>query len=82
MVFCGTTTGNEATIALTDVYHWGRTLIGAGGYQAADFPRMLDAFAAGPPPVIDSVRPFDELAEAQRAMAAGDFFGKLVVELS
>ena len=81
MVFCGTTTGNEATLALTDVYHWGRVLIGAGGYQAADFPRMLAAFAAGPPPVIDSVRPFDELAEAQRAMAAGDFFGKLVVEL-
>ena len=82
MVFCGTTTGNEATVALTDVYHWGRTLIGAGGYQAADFPRMLDAFAAGPPPVIDSVRPFDELADAQRAMAAGDFFGKLVVQVS
>ena len=80
MVFCGTTTGNEATFALTDVYHWGRTLIGAGGYQAADFPRMLAGVRRVPtPPVIDSVRPFDELADAQRAMAAGDFFGKLVV---
>ena len=82
MVFCGTTTGSEATFALTDVYHWGRTLIGAGGYQAADFPQMLDAFAAtGRTPVIDSVRPFDELLDAQRRMAEGEFFGKLVVEL-
>ena len=82
MVFCGTTTGSEATFALTDVYHWGRSLIGAGGYQAADFPFMLDAFgAAGRPPVIDSVRPFADLLEAQHSMAAGDFFGKLVIEL-
>ena len=80
MVFCGTTTGREATFALTDVYHWGRSLIGAGGYEAAAFPLMLAAFAAaGRPPVIDSVRPFDELLAAQHDMAAGDFFGKLVV---
>ena len=80
MVFCGTTTGSEATFALTDVYHWGRSLIGAGGYQAADFPVMLAAFAAaGRAPVVDSVHPFAGLLDAQRAMAAGDFFGKLVV---
>ncbi|MEO5901773.1 MAG: zinc-binding dehydrogenase [Ilumatobacteraceae bacterium] len=81
MVFCGTTTGSEATFALTDVYHWGRSLIGAGGYQAAEFPVMLAEFtAAGRTPEIDSVRPFDDLPDAQRAMAAGDFFGKLIVE--
>lgn len=81
MVFCGTTTGREATIALTDVYHWGRTLIGAGGYRADEFPLMLAAFAAaGRAPVIDSVHPFDRLPDAQRAMAAGEFFGKLVIE--
>ncbi len=80
MVLCGTTTGSEAAFALTDVYHWGRSLIGAGGYRAADFGLMLAAFAAaGRRPVIDSVRPFDELLAAQQAMAAGEFFGKLVV---
>jgi NADPH:quinone reductase-like Zn-dependent oxidoreductase len=80
MVFCGTTTGTEATVSLTDVYHWGRSLIGAGGYQAADFPRMLAAIAAaGAPPVIDSVWPFEQTLEALAAMERGDFFGKLVV---
>ncbi len=82
MVFCGTTTGAEATISLTDVYHWGRTLIGAGGYRAADFPVMLAEFAAARGKVVvDSVVPFDSLPEAQRAMAAGEFFGKLLIEL-
>jgi NADPH:quinone reductase-like Zn-dependent oxidoreductase len=83
MVFCGTTTGVEANLALTDVYHWGRTLIGAGGYHAADFPVMLDAFAAVEQrPVIDSVWSFDDLATAQRRMADGDFFGKIVVDFA
>jgi NADPH:quinone reductase-like Zn-dependent oxidoreductase len=82
MVFCGTTTGSEATISLTDVYHWGRSLIGAGGYRAADFPTMLAEFAAAPGKVVvDRVVPFDSLPDAQRAMAAGEFFGKLLIEM-
>jgi NADPH:quinone reductase-like Zn-dependent oxidoreductase len=81
MVFCGTTTGTEATVSLTDVYHWGRSLIGAGGYQAADFPRMLAAMAAaGTPPVVDSVWPFERTLDALRALEQGTFFGKIVIE--
>ncbi len=83
MVFCGTTTGTEATISLTDVYHWGRTLIGAGGYQPTDFPKMLAAMAAtGSPPVIDSTWPFDELPAALDHMARGEFFGKIIVTMN
>lgn len=83
MVFCGTTTGNETSLVLTDVYHWGRTLIGAGGYQAGDFPMMLEAMAAtGRPPIIDSVWPFDDLASAQHRMETDGFFGKIVIDLS
>ena len=82
MVFCGTTTGTQATLSLTDVYHWGRSLIGSGGYQAADFPVMLAEMAAsGRAPIVDSVRPFTELPHAQAAMAEGRFFGKLIVTL-
>ncbi|MCU1390937.1 MAG: NADPH:quinone reductase, partial [Ilumatobacteraceae bacterium] len=82
MVFCGTTTGTEATLSLTDVYHWGRSLIGAGGYLAEDFPKMLAAMAAtGRAPVIDRVWPFDRLLDAQQSMRDGAFFGKIVVEL-
>ena len=79
MVFCGTTTGTEATLSLTDVYHWGRSLIGAGGYLASDFPVMLAEMAAAQPVVIDSVWTFDELPAALEAMENGNFFGKIVV---
>ncbi len=78
MVFCGTTTGTEVQLALTSVYWWGRSLLGAGGYQRDEFPQMLDAMT-GIAPVIDSVWPFEQLAEAQARMASGEFFGKLVV---
>ncbi|HEY4333860.1 MAG TPA: zinc-binding dehydrogenase [Ilumatobacteraceae bacterium] len=82
MVFCGTTTGTEVVLSLPSVYHWGRTLIGAGGYQPGDFPVMLDAISAtGRSPVIDSVWSFDQLPQAQRRMESGEFFGKIVVEL-
>ncbi len=82
MVFCGTTTGSEVTVDLPAVYHWGRRLIGAGGYRPGDFATMLAAFEAdGLRPVIDSVWPFDGLGDAQAAMAAGSFFGKLVIDL-
>ena len=82
MVFCGTTTGSETTLSLTDVYHWGRSLIGAGGYMADEFPSMLAAMAAaGRVPVIDSVWSFEELPTALQKMADGDFFGKIVIEI-
>lgn len=82
MVFCGTTTGTEVTMSLTSVYWWGRSLLGAGGYQRDEFPVMLAAMAAtGTEPVVDTVYTFDQLAEAQGRMEAGDFFGKLVVTI-
>ncbi len=81
MVFCGTTTGTEALLSLTSVYHWGRALIGAGGYLPADFPRMLSAMAStNASPVVDSVWPFEQMALAQQQMASGEFFGKIVIE--
>jgi NADPH:quinone reductase-like Zn-dependent oxidoreductase len=80
MVFCGTTTGVTAELDLPAVYHWGRVLIGAGGYRAPDFASMLaDVARHGLRPVIDSVHTFDQLDVAQARMAAGDVFGKIVI---
>jgi NADPH:quinone reductase-like Zn-dependent oxidoreductase len=80
MVFCGTTTGTEVPLTLTSVYWWGRSLLGAGGYQRVEFPRMLDAAAAcDAASIVDTAVPFDQLAAAQARMADGDFFGKLIV---
>jgi NADPH:quinone reductase-like Zn-dependent oxidoreductase len=81
LVFCGTTTGTKVDLQLPAVYHWGRRLIGAGGYQPEEFGDMLNAIAEGGiTPVIDSVWPFAELAAAQQRMADGGFFGRLIVE--
>ncbi len=82
MVFCGTTTGVRAEFDLPAVYHWGRTLIGAGGYHPYEFVDMLAAVAKHDlRPVIDSVRPFRELPQALARMEAGGFFGRLIVEM-
>lgn len=82
MVFCGTTTGTQVQLQLPSVYHWGRRLIGSGGYQPAEFDDLLAVIAeSGISPVIDSVWPFARLAEAQQRMAHGGFFGRLIVEM-
>jgi NADPH:quinone reductase-like Zn-dependent oxidoreductase len=82
MVFCGTTTGTTVEVNLPAIYHWGKTLIGAGGYRPADFaPMLAEVKRAGLQPVVDSVRPFEQLPEAQSRMADGSFFGKLVVTM-
>ena len=73
MVFCGTTTGTKVEIDLPALYHWGRTLIGAGGYRRAEFSTMLAAVAASKlRPVVDSVWTFDELE--RRPGTHGDRF--------
>ena len=83
MVFCGTTTGTQATVSLPSLYHWGRRLIGAGGWGPQEFAQMLEVVtSARLLPVIDSVWAFSELAEAQARMEAGGCFGKLVVEMA
>ncbi len=83
LVFCGTTSGTRAELDLPAVYHWGRTLIGAGGYQHEEFADMLAAVAlAELRPVIDSVHAFADLPDAQARMEAGGFFGRLIVQMS
>ena len=82
LVLCGTTTGSRVEMELPAVYHWGRRLIGAGGYVPSEFADLLAALRySGIRPVLDSVRPFAELPEAQARMEAGGFFGRLVVTM-
>jgi NADPH:quinone reductase-like Zn-dependent oxidoreductase len=80
MVFCGTTTGTNVDLSLTDVYWWGRSLIGAGGYRPADFGDMLNAVSAGAlVPCIDEVAPFEELPRLLDRLEHDRVVGKLVV---
>ena len=80
MVFCGTTTGTEVNLALTDVYWWGRKLLGSGGYRPHEVGHMLDAVNSSRlVPVLAEVAPFDELPRLLDRLEHGSFVGKLVV---
>jgi NADPH:quinone reductase-like Zn-dependent oxidoreductase len=80
MVFCGTTTGTDATFNLPYAYHFGLQLLGADPYSFAEFGRMLDyVLAAGFDPVIDSTYPLADAAVAHRRLEDGDVLGKVVL---
>jgi NADPH:quinone reductase-like Zn-dependent oxidoreductase len=80
LVVCGTTTGREATFDLPTLYWWGRSILGAGGWDSDEFTAMLaDVEQFGLRPVIDTIAPFDELPALLARMESGDVFGKLVV---
>jgi NADPH:quinone reductase-like Zn-dependent oxidoreductase len=83
LVFCGTTTGVEASFNLPYAYHFGIQILGADPYSYAEFAEMLATYwAAGFTPVIDSTYPLELAAvrEAQQRLEAGDVLGKVVLQ--
>lgn len=80
MVFCGTTTGTTVNLSLTDVYWWGRKLLGSGGYRPSDVGDMLEAVTASRlVPVVAEVARFDGLTRLLDRLEHGSVVGKLVV---
>jgi NADPH:quinone reductase-like Zn-dependent oxidoreductase len=80
LVFCGTTTGTEATFNLPYAYHFGISLLGVDPYSFAEFGEMLDYYwTAGFDPVIDAEYPLAEAAAAQQRMEEGDVIGKILL---
>jgi len=80
MVFCGTTTGTEATFNLPYAYHFGLRLLGADPYSFAEFGLMLDyVLAGGFDPVIDSTCSLSGVAAAQRRLESGEVLGKVIL---
>jgi NADPH:quinone reductase-like Zn-dependent oxidoreductase len=82
LVVCGTTTGREATIDLPSLYWWGRSILGAGGWDDDTLTTVLDLVdTLRLRPVVDTVAPFSALPQMLSRLEAGDVFGKLVVEM-
>ena len=80
-MFCGATTGQDATFNLPYAYHFGISLLGADPYSYAEFAEMLDYYwTAGFEAVIDSEYPLERVAEAQRKMEDGDVVGKILLQ--
>jgi NADPH:quinone reductase-like Zn-dependent oxidoreductase len=46
-----------------------------------DFSRMLDLYATGVRPVVDSVFPLENVAQAHARIDSGDQFGKIVLRV-
>ncbi|GLW09026.1 alcohol dehydrogenase [Microtetraspora sp. NBRC 13810] len=80
LVFCGDTTGPTATFSLVGAYHRGLTLIGSESHDHPTFADMVAWYwSAGCEPVIDSVFPLAEAAQAHRRLESGETFGKILL---
>jgi NADPH:quinone reductase-like Zn-dependent oxidoreductase len=80
LVTCGATTGAEVRVDLRHVFFKSLSLLGSTMGTLQELKTALGHVAAGRMrPVIDSVFPLDEIAEAHRRLADRAVFGKIVV---
>ena len=83
IVLCGITTGAEATTNLQAVYWNQLTIMGSTMGSNEDVRLMLRAVETGwLKPVIDSVKPLNEIQDAMSRMEAAEQFGKIVVKIT
>ncbi len=80
LIPCGATTGVMVQINLPYCYHFGIQVIGSDGFTIAEFEEVLTLFNQGKfQPIIDSIYPLEEAAEAQRRMGDRSLFGKILL---
>lgn len=80
LVFCGSTSGTEATFGLPYAYHFGLRLLGVDSYSRIEFSEMLDHYwTGGYEPVIDSEFDLTDMAAAQAKLESGDTIGKVLI---
>jgi NADPH:quinone reductase-like Zn-dependent oxidoreductase len=76
----GATAGSTVELEARPIYFGQFSILGTTMGSPRDFAGLLRALEEGSwRPVIDSVRPLAEAAEAHRRMEAGEQFGKLVL---
>src|SRR5690606_32461994 len=81
LVFYGATAGLPSSLNLRQIFWNQLTIQGSTMGNDQEFKDMLKFIAEKKiQPVVDSVRPFDEIISAFDAMKAGSQSGKLVVE--
>ncbi|MHC5011537.1 MAG: zinc-binding dehydrogenase [Planctomycetota bacterium] len=79
-VFCGATTGPVADLPLNLVFFKSISVLGSTMGSLGDVHLLLGLLEQGKlEPVVDSVLPLSDVAEAHRRMEAREVFGKLVL---
>ncbi len=82
LVTCGATTGYSATLDLRHIFFKSLSVLGSTMGGLAELGTVLDLVGRGLlHPVIDSVLPLDQVAEAHRRMEEREAFGKVVLTL-
>jgi NADPH2:quinone reductase len=80
LVVCGATAGNRPEFDIRELYQRHRRIIGAPMGNWSDFTAVLDLMFRGEiRPVVDSVFPLHDVADAHRRAESGDSFGKVVL---
>ncbi|GGN55032.1 Zn-dependent oxidoreductase [Actinoplanes lobatus] len=81
IVVCGATAGHLAQVDLRRVFAMQLEILGSSMGTPDELAALLELVASGRArPVIDSTFAFDAVGEAFARLAAGDVFGKVVVE--
>lgn len=82
LVLCGATTGSEVPTDLRYVFNRELTIYGSYMAGMGELLEVVRLFKAGKlKPVVDSVFPLAEAAEAQRKMESSKHFGKIVLRV-
>jgi len=83
LVTCGATTGPRVTTDLRRMFWYHYTLMGSTMGNAREFAEVVRLLGSGAlRPVVDSVVPLREARRAFERLAAGEHFGKLVLEIA
>ena len=82
LVTCGNTSGNTAPIPnLGYLYSMGLKILGSDPYRYGEFGPAWEQYCAGDfRPVVDSVFPLAQGAQAQEKMLSDNFIGKILLE--
>ncbi|SEP01450.1 NADPH:quinone reductase [Trujillonella endophytica] len=79
LVFLGNTTGDEVSFSLSDAFHRGLELLGAGGYLASDMAAALQLFADGGTALVAGTFPLADAGAAQDLLCERSTVGRVLV---
>jgi NADPH:quinone reductase-like Zn-dependent oxidoreductase len=79
LVFLGNTTGDQVSFSLSDAFHRGLELLGAGGYTPGDMAAALQLFADGGTALVADRFPLEETGAAQELLCDRSTVGRVLV---